>query len=181
MADSAETFATPDRSLLTDVMGRFRTVSLFRETCYGIKDASPIWTLKEVDPQGKLPSLRRLYLSTGDPTEYDFANLCFGSWRHLEHLKSLKWFMDYLGEYRAEMEIMLRSKGIRDLKLQAIGGSTPAAKFLASAEWKGSRRGRPSKEEVEGELKREARLEREIGEDATRVGITLLKNGTNNG
>ena len=173
-------FQTPDRALLIDKMGRYLTQSLFRETAYGIAKANPIWTLKEHDPQGKLPSLRDIYLELGDPTEYEFAQLCFGSWRHLEHLKTLSWFMEYLEEYRDELEVKLRSRAIGDIVLQAQEPKgTSAAKYLAEAGWKGttSKRGRPSKSEVKGELKRQARIEEEVGEDAQRVGLTLL-NGT---
>ena len=59
---------------MKDNVGRYRTQSLFREfyvhTSTGL---SPIWTLKDEDPQGELPSLKRIYLDYEDPTEYSFA------------------------------------------------------------------------------------------------------------
>ncbi len=174
-------FITPDRALLKDKMGRYLTQSLFRETAYGIKNATPIWTLKEVDPQGLLPSLRDIYIQCADPTEYAFAQLCFGSWRHFQHLTTLEWFSDYLQEYRDELEVALRSDALKLLIKQAEDPKgTTAAKFLANADWKGrsSKRGRPSKEEVQGERKRLAQIDDEIGNDAMRAGVTLLKDGT---
>lgn len=174
-------FQTPSRDLLIDKMGRYRTQSLFRETAYSIKDASPLWTLKEQDPQGILPSLRQIYMELADPTEYEFAQLCFGSWRHLEHLCTIEWFKPYIQEYRDELEVKLRAQAVRQIQSQAKDPKgTSAAKYLAEAGWKGkkAKRGRPSKAEVEGELKRQAEIDTELEEDATRTGVVSLKTGT---
>ncbi len=174
------TFQTPGRDRLIDSVGRFRTQSLFREMSHQGDDHDPIFTLKENDPQGKLPSLHRLYMEVADPTEYDFAMLAFGSWRHFTHLSKLQWFAEYLDRYREELEIKLRSAAIKDLLLHArTKGGTPAAKFLSEAGWKPKKhgRGRPSKEEVEGERRRLAQIDAEVGADAQRLGLTIIEGG----
>lgn len=171
------TIETPKRDQLVDSVGRFRTQSLFRETSYQVKDHDPIYTLKEVDPQGKLPSLWKIYVELNDPTEYEFAKLCFGSWRHFRHLCTLRWFSDYINQYRDELQVKLQCEGIQRLKGHAQEkGGTPAAKYLAEAGWKGTKgkRGRPSTEEILGEKKRLALIDEEVGEDAQRMGLQVI-------
>jgi len=179
MADNIPSLphTAPSRDQLVDSMGRFRTRSLFREMSYQVKDHDPIYTLKEVDPQGELPSLHKMYMDIADPSEYLFALAAFGSWRHFVHLCKLDWFEEYVERYRDELEIKLRSEAIKSLEFHARGkGGTPAAKFLAQAGWRstGSKRGRPSNEEIEGEKKRLARIDDEVGDDAQRLGLKLV-------
>jgi len=157
-------------------MNRYRTMSLFRE--FYLSEMEPLWSLQDEDPQGTLPSLKNLYMEIGDPTEYEFAMQAFGSYKHWLKIKAAKAIYKYIEDWPIELEVKLRSDGIRAIATEAQQAKNPfnAAKFLAKGEWKesASKRGRPSKEEVERERKIAAKVDAEIGEDAQRLGLTLL-------
>jgi hypothetical protein len=167
------------KEFLKDVVGRYRTQSLFRE--FYIKDVKPLWTLKDEDPANELPSLKQLYLEVADPTEYQFALEAFGNWKQWLKIKASKAIGPYLEDWPLELELKLRSEGIQEVILEAQGGKSKfnAAKFLANADWKGtaSKRGRPSKEEVERERKIAAKLDSEFSEDAERIGLSVIEGG----
>lgn len=157
-------------SKYTDKQGRYRTRSLFVETIG--KDQkkagfTPLYTLKG-DP--KYIDLHDLYIQSGDPTEYIFAMKAFDSWQHFKHLESLAWFRYHLQEWREELEVKLRSDGIRALAEASAEGTRgiSAAKFLADRGWE-KKRGRPSKDEVEREKRIQAQMQEELHEDAARL------------
>lgn len=138
-----------------DVCGRYRTVSLFSE--FPTEGYSPIYTLSY--QSSSLPSLPQLYLSISDPTEYEFAQAAFGSWEQWEKICGNKLLSTYIEKWRAELAVKLKSEALIKLKANAEKGDTGALKYLANEEYKKQKavRGRPSKEEVEGEKKRMAR------------------------
>ena len=72
-----------------DSVGRYRTQSLFREMNSGKGEFDPLYTLKDEDPKGNLPSLKQMYLKANDPTEYEFAIAAFGEWHHWDILSKL--------------------------------------------------------------------------------------------
>lgn len=162
-----------------DDQGRFLTRALFFETS-GIAGTRtkypPPFTLKEQDYKN-YKSLRQIYLSYEDPTEYSFAIDVFGSWDHWDKLQNSDWFIPHLEEWRLELETKMESKGIqRMVELAEKDDKGPAAKWLASKGWKeGTKRGRPSKEEVKGERKRQAKVYKDITEDADRIGLVRVK------
>ena len=134
---------------LKDKLGRYRTMSLFREFYLQEKGQDPIWCLKDDDPQGTLPSLKKFYMEVSDPTEYEFAMQAFGSWQHWLKIKSARAIQKFVEDWPIELEVKLRSEGIRAVTEEALVGRS---KFNA------------------------AKLDAEIGEDAERLGLTLIKN-----
>lgn len=188
-----------------DQIGRWRTRTLFYETFqeyeWDQRDRwTPIFTLREFDlpllpsdywytrfaPDKKIPerhpipSLRSIYLSYDDPTEYRFAMDVFKSVYHWKHLCKAKWFQPHLEEWRLCLGEKLRQIGIETL-VGIAKGSDPklalnAAKWLAESGWKERReKGRPSEAKVVAEVKREADIERIYREDAERLGIGVSK------
>ena len=160
-----------------DDQNRYLTRALFKETSdlMSRKKFSPEFTLKEHDIKG-YKSMRALYLSYDDPTEYTFAIEVLGSWDHWQKLSNCTWFKDdYLEPWRFELEIKLRAQGINVMKGLALDKNKDAAKWLAQGGWGATKRGRPSKEEVEGERKIRARLKDDIEADAERLGIRVVK------
>lgn len=188
-----------------DQIGKWRTDTMFIETFpMGLWEKyTPIFTLGEFDfPTTKsafwyeryesdpeiperhpVPSLRRLYLSYDDPTEYKFAVDVFKSTYHWKYLCKRKWFQPYLEEWRLTLGEKLRQTGIERL-VEIAKGSDPklalgAAKWLAESGWKERReKGRPSEAKVEQEVKREADIERIYREDAARLGIEIQQGDT---
>lgn len=168
---------TDPREFLKDSMGRLRTQSLFQE----FKDPGypAYFTLRErdyTDQDGNLyVSLRRIYLESEDPTEYRFAQRAFGSWRHWTRIRNLQWFRPHLKEWREELDARLRSAGVQALSALARGEkpeiNAAAARYLADGNYlpKAGKRGRPSREEVQGERKRIAASDQELEDDFERI------------
>lgn len=149
---------------LKDTIGNFRTLSLFFE--YNNTDNKPIFTLKDYDHEGCL-SLKQIYLSFDDPTEWDFVQTVFGNWRHWQRIINNRMLRPYIDQWREELEIKLRSQAIREMVKQSKNKDS-AAKWIAEGSWKG-KRGRPSKEEVERERKIAAGIDDELTEHWERV------------
>ncbi len=170
------------KSEFKDAMNRYKTQSLFRE--FYIADIEPVYCLSEEDPKGKLPSLKKLYMEIADPTEYEFAMQAFGSWKHWLKIKSAKVIQPWIEDWPMELEVKIRSEGIRKVIQESSSGKSTfnAAKYLANGEWnKASKRGRPSKEEIERERKIAAKLDAEFSEDAQRIGLRVIKGDKEDG
>lgn len=161
-----------DHSVMKDPQGRYRTKSLFVETIQKDQVEAgfvPLFTLRARDGYVDLHSL---YLEESDPTEYNFALRAFGSWEHFMKLQSLEWFKQHLNIWRQEVEVKLRSEGIRALAKSAKRDGSrglSAAKWLAEKGWEPKKRGRPSKEEVEAEKRAQLQMEEELAGDASRL------------
>lgn len=160
-----------DKSRLVDTMGRPLTQGLFLEIGYG---EYAVYTLKDWDHAYKgvsYPSLKRLYLKEEDPIEYDFAEKHLLGWQHWKRLQENKILRKHIDEWREELELKLRSQGVREmLNLCASEqGNFSAAKYMANKEWEKRAPGRPSKAEKERALKMDERLNDEYGADIKRL------------
>lgn len=160
-----------EKERLVDTMGRPLTQSLFLEI--GYSDYA-VYTLKEQDYAYKgtnYPSLKRLYLKCEDPTEYEFATEYLLGWQHWKRLCENKVIAKHVEEWREELELKLRSQGVREmLNLCASEqGNFSAAKYLANKEWEKRAPGRPSKAEKERALRQDERLNDEYGADIKRL------------
>ncbi len=160
-----------------DSKGRWRTQSLFLEAAYD-SDAA-IYTMKETDHPSGLPSFRRLYLEIADPTEYRQASELVGGWAHWQALNQSRWFDEFITPIREELEIKLRSEALLAAYM-IIGsgkqGELQAAKFFAEGKYKPSRgRGRPSKADIESEVRKQAAINSRIRGDMERLGLTVIE------
>lgn len=171
---------------LTDNRGRGLVAGLFWETKH--PDHQPSYTTMPYDREieGKFyPSLKKIYLALLDPTEELFVQEAFdGNWLQWDRVRnataltkffkrSIKINVDipWYEEWREELEVKLRSKGIQAIVRIAedeTAQSFSAAKFLATGDWKG-RRGRPTKEEKERELRIQTGIAQENAEDLKRM------------
>lgn len=150
-------------------MGRSLTQSLFLELGYR---PEAIYTLKDDDYEYEgryLYSIKRLYLEIGDPTEYAFANTCFTGWTQWQRIVANKQMTKVVEQWRFELEVKLRSEGVRQAKTQAKKGSWQATKWLSERGWDARGAGRPSKEDVDHERKVQAAISNEFEDDATRL------------
>jgi hypothetical protein len=157
-----------------DGQGRYITRGLFLETITPGFDFDPPFTLKNYDHLGKA-SMKKVYMSYNDPTEYQFAIDVLGSWEHWEKLCNTEWFRPIVEEWRTEMETKVRSLGVSQMAMLALEGKESAAKWLAEGGWS-KKRGRPSKAEIEGEKKKAARVRDNLHEDMARLGLKLHEN-----
>lgn len=156
-----------DKSKFKDERGRFIVQGLFLEDRYNTDLA--VFTLDGEDKEYKgevYPSLKALYLDHGDPNEYSFARKYLYDWQHWQRLCKNAVVGRHIDVWREELELMLKSEGISSLiDLGLNEGSYQAAKYLAECGWKKDKVGRPSKEDVEGELKKRADAEAEFDGD----------------
>jgi hypothetical protein len=130
------------------------------------------FTLKEHDYEyegRKLPSLKRLYLESEDPTEYKFATEHLLGWKHWQRMCENKVLRKHIDEWRDELEVKLRSQAVLDVIAQARAGTFQAAKWVADRGWAQRGAGRPSNADVEHEKKVQARIADEYGGDVVRM------------
>ncbi len=165
-------------------MARLQTKALFYETTlpeYRL-EMEPDWTLKEKDhlaSDGKTyVSMKRIYLEMEDVTEYEFALATLGSFTHWETLCKSPWFKEHLDQWRKELNLKIKARGVKAIMQAAIGGEQPsfqAMKYLADNQYmeKKSARGRPSKEDIKAELRKEVNINKTFKDDAERLGLTF--------
>ena len=172
-----------DYRVLKDTMGRFRTQSLFVETWRRSphNDLPPIFSLKAEEDQDGIISLKRVYLDTGDPTEYRFASGLFKDTKHWAHLCSLGWFKPFVERWRFELRARLRSQAVDSL-IRLADDNLNAIKTLATEDYlyisyvdmedgkvPGKRgRGRPKKQPVDN-----SPTEDTLADDAARIGLKI--------
>lgn len=158
-------------SKFKDEKGRFIVQGLFLEDRYNVDLA--VYTFAEEDKEykGKLfPSLKRLYIDHADPVEYDFAVTHLAGWKHWQRLCNNSIVGRHIEEWREELSLKLMSEGVQQLvQIATEKDSYQAAKWLADRGWDIKQRGRPSKEEVDGAIKKAADERAEWGD-----GIELL-------
>ncbi len=121
-------------------------------------------------------NLGREYVNDCDPTGYTTALRIFGEYSYWKYLLKASWFREAVRTWDEELEAKLYAQGlakIRDLVNSDDKGALTAAKFLANKEFKldrkGSVRGRPSTEEVEGRLAQVAQDTSDLASDAARI------------
>ena len=167
---------------MKDETGRTRTQSLFWE--YRINDAppdyAPLFTLKDREHHG-LPSLKKIYMSYEHipGQEYEFAIDVFNSWDQWQAICNNKLLAKEINKWKNEYDVRLRAKAMKTLIRNALedgAKGVASAKYLAEGAWIG-KRGRPSKEEVQRELKLQASLAKEFNHDIERIGLTIINGG----
>jgi hypothetical protein len=157
-----------------------KTAALFLEAP-GEKGADVKFSLHN-DVEG-LINARRSFVHEGDPTGYAWALKYLDSYRHFERLLESTWFKEAFDQWVRELNMKNRADAIQKIKQIADEGNDTqalqASKYLAEAGWdKQAARGRPSKEELKGELKRLANLSEQTNEDLERIGgLKLIKGG----
>ena len=173
---------------LKDDRGKYRTYSLFIERA---KEGYPsYWTLQDSSRQvttlnkdtglsemKTYPSLKEIYLSYDHIPgyEYEFAMDCFKSWDHWVKLTQ-SGMKEVFAEWREELEIKLKSDAIRAMVKASKGegaSATGAAKYLADKGYS-TKRGRPSKEEIEKERRIAAGITEELESDFERMGLRAV-------
>jgi hypothetical protein len=134
----------------------------------------------------KAPGVRPLievystFLEMDDPTGYEWAMT------YLKNYDTYKRILDKYPEFKACIdeatdEILHRKKSKAFKRLEQVmedgsdSQALAAAKYLLEEGWKkkASNRGRPSKDEVQGELKHAAKLSREEMDDMARIGLVV--------
>lgn len=154
------------------------TKQLFFETWRDLpiedRVVEPAFTLY-LDKEG-LTNLGKEYVNDADPSGYKTATRCLGDYAYWKYLLRAKWFRDAVDTWNEELDAKLFAEGmdkIRELAKSDEKSALQAAKFLATHGYKekDTKRGRPSKVEVEGALKAAAEDAKSLDEDAKRIGL----------
>lgn len=166
MSETFDWEANKDR--LTNALGHYLTVGLFEE--FRRADVA-------VEPMFKLSVWKKVYLELQDPTEYAPAMLLLGNWQHWLALRENKQLAKIFNEWAQELDIKLRSVGVRNM-ISLAGSTAPgaagSAKWLAEAGYITDKRlttkeGKAKEQEVKDAVKDRT------AEDIRRLG--LVKNG----
>lgn len=120
----------------------------------------------------------RKYMEIADPTEYSQAIALLGSWRHWEVLTACEWFQPYVERWRSELATKFESDRYHEMKDVAEKSKGTSAGIRATA-WLAERysptekpkRGRPSEDEKKARLKEEADEDKQLKEEAERLGL----------
>lgn len=173
-------------------VGKRITRSLFLELDPNPEHPYVKYTLKDVEWRG-YPSLYRLYMDLGDLTEYEFATTYFESWEHWNEVCTIREFIPYLLRWRQELALLTKSQIVKNLKQESEKGSFQPNKILLEfadqlqqsmpQAFSTTKRGRPSKDELNGELQRRADETERLHEDFERItngGAESLRISSNN-
>lgn len=153
-----------------NINGVYLLRELFYETAQNRDNV--LYTLKNEDHEG-FPSLYKLYMETGDITEYRFATEHLGGWEHWKGLAECSWMKAIVAKWRDELEVKIRSDQVRAVVDTAAGKSREsfqAQKYLLDSLRKetGSKRGRPTKAEV-------TKAAKDLAEGASREAEDFLR------
>lgn len=156
------------------------TRSLFRDMQQLLapndRACDPLYTLQH--PWGSLPCFRLLYVAYGDPTGYQLSQDYLEDFSHWQLLMKSAWFRSAKEIWDVELEAKLAAEAMSSIRLFANGSEDvapavqlSAAKYLADKQWKKKDvpRGRPSKAEVDGNLKRESSHAADLAADLDRI------------
>ena len=115
-------------------------------------------------------ALRQEFLDARDVTEYLFATnskildggATGNKWKHWKMILKSPYCKYDVFEWREELEVLMRAEALRDIVVASkTEKGFQAAKFLIEKGWE-SKRGRPSKAEVEGEKRKQALIIDEV-------------------
>jgi len=109
-----------------------------------------------------LQNFHDTFLKLEDPTEYEAALELVGSWVQWERLKR-DWpaFRTHIQNWKAELEVKLKSRAIKQVNELAFDGNFQASKWIAENGWeRRAGAGRPTAAEKK-------RAEREVAQKAS--------------
>jgi hypothetical protein len=164
-----------DRSILKDSMSRYRTNLFLEFNTTRHETMPPLYTMRE-EPYKGLPSAYLIYMTSD--SEYEAAMKLVGSWNHWQRLLKCKPFMEGpedaynwtgLNAWREEKAVKDKAEAYNQLKISAAQGNVQAQKLLYEADKQGTKRGRPSKDEVRKAAAAEAERDQRITNDLKRL------------
>lgn len=159
-----------NKAKLVDATGQMLTTGLFEETQRKHGSSAP--------PVFKLSEWRKVYVEIADPTEYTAAMELIGSWEHWLALRANPILSRIFDEWLQEVEVKLRSLGVRELmKVAAKTGSpgaSAAARWLAEGGYVEDKRMR-TKEGRKREEQVKQGVKDRTAADAARLGLSVIK------
>lgn len=173
---------TVDKNKFKGGNNALRTSSLFYERWQMMTPerqavASPVFSIHS-DVEG-LINARRTFLDEGDPTGYKWAVKYLDGWQHFLRLRETQWFNIALDLWLSELHAKMQAealKKVEDIAKSPSKSAFQAAKYLADKGWIKplSKRGRPSKDEINNELRRATQTTEQDEDDFKRAAIKLV-------
>jgi hypothetical protein len=164
--------------------GIWRTQSLFWETWVRLpiekRTSDPVFSF-DTSLNGMI-NCRETFMELEDHTGYDWAIKYLHSWEHFEYLLQRDWFAKEVDNWNRELHAKLKARALKRItkiadlsenEAQALA----ASKYLAEKGWEKASRGRPSKGELKGEMKRLVEEAERTSEDMQRIGLTVINGG----
>lgn len=131
----------------------------------------PVFSLYEDRPP--LICARKTFVEIGDPTGYEWALKYLGDWSHFLRLLDTPWFHEAYEVWSNELREKQTAEALSVIRKIALDSENkqqlPAAKYIAGRDWEKPARGRPSANEVQGELKKAIRHIEAEREDLERI------------
>lgn len=162
--------------------GNWYTQALFWDVHQDLEATGfqPIFTLYAETPG--YTCARTTFVELGDPTGYKWAMTYLGDYTHWQKLMTCKWFKEAYDVWMAELTAKNQASAIARIQEIAASDSSqalPAAKYIAEQGWaKTSSRGRPSRAEINGELKKAVQVAETTQDDLKRIGgLKVVKGG----
>jgi hypothetical protein len=163
--------------------GAWLTEALFYNRMFDRPKAK--WTYQPLfdlyDNRPGLINCRETFVNLRDPTGRRWALAYLGDWNHWLRLIKCPWFREAYDVWMAELNLQLKSEAIQVayeiMKGENGAQALAAAKFIAGEEYNASKRGRPSKAEVTGELKKAVEILSQEDEDFQRMGLKVIQGG----
>lgn len=157
--------------MFKDSVGRWLTKALFYEANnYTIDNAIFTTGDEDIVVKGKtLISLKKRFVEAEDPTGYTVAREYLGGYPHWKALCRTVALKSHIEEMKEELDVRLRSRGIKKVISSAETGNFTAAKYLTEKGWDKRIAGRPTKAEIERERKQMAMAFDDVEEDLSRM------------
>lgn len=157
--------------------GAFLTRTLFKDMHIKFPDLTEYEAIFSLDDD--IPGLincRKTFIALRDPTGYKWAMKYLNSYEHFEKLLQADWFESAYQGWLRELKTLLKSEAVERISQIAQEASPQALmanKYLATADWEKAAhgRGKPSKAELKGELRKQVRILEQEQDDAKRIGL----------
>jgi hypothetical protein len=144
----------------------FRTESLFADVIYfkkrHLSEKAPYWLVRNKLGDDR-PCFRDWFLHFEDLSGYEVAMKFLGSKEHWDKMyNASEWFRDAVEEWKVELRARLAARAMEAIQAMVTDPDTPPSQRLSAAKFvvdnlteKPDKRGRPSREVVSGQLKKE--------------------------
>ena len=115
--------------------GAPRTKSLFADVIYQDSPYTPIYYLRQETSDDQYIALKEVYLQIADPTEYEFAKMCFHSYQQWETITALPWAANFVSQWRAELQLKLRSEAVKEIFNMTVDPEVKETSRLQALKW----------------------------------------------
>ena len=152
--------------------GAIRTKSLFADVLYEESRHTPVYYLKQEVSDDEYISLKEVYLQIADPTEYEFARMCFYNYQQWETITALPWAINTVNQWRAELQLKLRSEAVREIFNMTVDPDVKETSRLQALKWLADT-GFVNKN-YKTKVSKEAVIDHALA-DAERIGLKVVK------